>query len=396
MRLLVALLTAALLVASCGDDDGADREVAETTSTAVSTTITTPDDGGDQTTTTTTEAPALLPLGEPETVVGDLSVPWEIAFVDGSTLLVTERPGVVRAVEDGQVRADPVLTVDAVDRGEGGALGLALHPDFPEVPSAYVYYTAAGGNRVSRFDVADDLTMSGEQVLLDGIPAAAIHDGGRIAFGPDGHLYATTGDASRPELAPDLGSLGGKILRIAADGSIPADNPFDGSPVWSYGHRNPQGLAWTADGTMYATEHGPSGEFGLGALDEINRIQPGGFYGWPFLASTTDTGYGGQPPAEPIAPVASSGDDTWAPSGLAVAAGDDGPVLLVAALAGEALLRFDVADDGIEPRGAATGGVGRLRIAEVGPDGCLYVGTSNTDGRGNPAPEDDRILRSCG
>lgn len=390
MRILAVLLATTLLTAACGDDDG-DTAMSTTTSRTPTTTTT----GGDATTTTAARSPQLLPLGELEPVVGDLSVPWGVAFVDESTFLVTERTGVVRVVEDGRLRAEPVLDLDAEDRGEGGALGLALHPDFPEVRSAYLYYTASDGNRVSRFDVAEDLTMSGEQPLLEGIPAAPIHDGGRIAFGPDGHLYVTTGDASQPELAPDLDSLAGKILRIAADGSIPADNPFDGSPVWSYGHRNPQGLAWTDDATLYATEHGPSGEFGLGALDEINRIRAGGFYGWPYLASTTDTGFGGEAPADPIPPVASSGDDTWAPSGMGVVPGDHGPVLLVAALAAEALLRFDVTGDGVEAQGVAAEGFGRLRIADVGPDGCLYVGTSNTDGRGDPAADDDRILRSC-
>lgn len=395
MRTLIVLIAACLVGASCGDGDPETTDASTSTSSTPSEEVTTTTAAGDDDT-TASAAPSLLPLTEPEGVVGDLSVPWGIAFVDESTILVSERPGVVRVVDDGRLREEPVLTVDAVAQGEGGALGLALHPDFPEVRSGYVHYTASDGNRVSRFEVADDLTMSGEQPLLTGIPAAPIHDGGRIAFGPDGHLYVTTGDAGEPELAADLQSLAGKILRIAADGSIPSENPFAGSPVWSYGHRNPQGLAWSADGTMYATEHGPSGEFGLGALDEVNRIRAGGFYGWPYLAATTDTGFGGEPPADPIPPAASSGDDTWAPSGLGLVAGDDGPVLLVAALAAQALLRMDVTDDGVELRGAALEGLGRLRISTLGPDGCLYLGTSNTDGRGDPGPDDDRILRSCG
>jgi aldose sugar dehydrogenase len=165
--------------------------------------------------------------------------------------------------------------------------------------------------------------------------------------------------------------------------------------VWSYGHRNPQGLAWTSEGDLYATEHGPSGEYGLRANDEVNRIEPGGFYGWPYAIGERTTGQG-DPPTEPIPPVATSGDgDTWAPSGIAVVDGPDGEVLLVAGLRGARLLRFDLAGDGAAPRGAEAEGLGRLRIATVGPDGCLYVGTSNTDGRGDPGPDDDRILRAC-
>jgi aldose sugar dehydrogenase len=391
MRRSVALLTVLLLAAACGGDD--DSATTTTTLAPATTTSTTGDD--DATTTTTTEAPrSLLPVGDLETVIGGLAVPWEVAFIDETTFLVTERGGVIRVVEDGELREEPVATLDAVARGEGGVLGMALHPLFPDIRAAFVYYTAAGGNQVSRFEVAGDLTLSDEEIVIDGIPAAPTHDGGRIAFGPDDHLYVTTGDAADPDLAADLDSLAGKILRIADDGSVPDDNPFDGSPVWSYGHRNPQGLAWGSDGTMYASEHGPSGEFGLRANDEVNRIEAGGFYGWPFVIGGQSTG-SGEPPAEPIEPVAASGDDTWAPSGIAIVPGPDGDVLLVAGLRGAALLRFDVTGDGVEARGAEVDGIGRIRIVTVGPDDCLYLGTSNTDGRGDPGPDDDRILRAC-
>jgi aldose sugar dehydrogenase len=390
-RTLVLVSIAALVLAACGDDD--DTGAATTTTAGPTTTETTA--GDDATTTTEADSSTLLPVGELETVVGDLSVPWEIAFVDETTFFVTERTGAVRVVEDGVVRDEPAVVLDAVARGEGGVLGMALHPDFPDEASAFVYYTAEDGNQVSRFDVADDLSMSGEEVILDGIPAAPTHDGGRIAFGPDGHLYVTTGDAADPSLAADLDSLAGKILRVTEDGDVPDDNPFDGSPVWSYGHRNPQGLAWTSDGVLYATEHGPSGEFGLRANDEVNQIEPGGFYGWPFAIGGRSTGQGG-PPADVIDPVAASGDDdTWAPSGIAVVDGPDGEVLLVAGLRGSALLRFDLDGDDVVTRGVEVDGLGRLRIVTVGPDGCLYLGTSNTDGRGDPAADDDRILRAC-
>lgn len=393
MRRAAILLAASLLAVACGDDGSEpDRATPGSTAATTTTSIAPPEDTEPETTTTAASA-SVLPIESLEPVVGGLSVPWEIAFVDETTFLVTERTGVVRVVEDGALRPEPVLRLDALAQGEGGVLGMALHPDYPQVRAAFVYYTTGSGNQVSRFDVGEDLTMSGEQVILGGIPAAPTHDGGRIAFGPDGLLYVTTGDAGQPDLAADRGSLAGKILRVTDTGEVPDDNPFEGSPVWSYGHRNPQGLAWTADGTMYSTEHGPSGDLGLTARDEVNRIERGGFYGWPHVAGNDDTGRGA-PPDEPIPPVAISGaDTTWAPSGVAVVPGEQGEVLVFTGLRGEALYRLDLSGDGTVER--ASDGLGRLRIATVGPDGCLYLGTSNTDGRGSPAPDDDRILRAC-
>lgn len=313
----------------------------------------------------TTEAPAELDFSAPETVVSGLEVPWEIAFVDETRMLVTERPGRVRVIEGGRLREEPAATIAVLATGEAGLLGLAVRDGF-----AYVYYTAPGGNRVSRFPLGDDFSFGDEEVLLDGIPAAPFHDGGRIAFGPDDMLYVTTGDATVPESAADRGSLSGKILRLPPEGGEPE--------VWSFGHRDPQGLAWADDGTMYAAEHGPSGELGLCCHDEVNVVEQGVDYGWPEEVGASE-GAG--------APLAESGDETWAPAG---AAWFDGS-LYVATLAGERLLR-------ISPEGqveTAFDGLGRLRIAAVGPDGCLYVGTSNRDGRGNPAAEDDRIVRFC-
>jgi glucose/arabinose dehydrogenase len=322
--------------------------------------------GDDETATTEPREPARFE-------VAGFEVPWEIAFVDEATILVTERPGRVRVIEEGRLRERPAATIEVDASGEGGLLGLAVREGF-----AYVYYTAADGNRVSRFPLADDLSFGDEEVLLDGIPSAAFHDGGRIAFGPDGMLYVATGDAGDPEAAADRGSLAGKILRLAPEGGEPE--------VWSWGHRNPQGLAWAEDGTMYAAEHGPSGELGLCCHDEVNVVERDGFYGWPFRAGTTATG-AGEPPARPRDPLAESGEDTWAP---AAAAWLDGS-LYVATLRGERLLR-------ISPEGEVTtalDGLGRLRIAAAGPDGCLYVGTSNRDGRGDPRRADDRIVRVC-
>jgi glucose/arabinose dehydrogenase len=231
-------------------------------------------------------------------------------------------------------------------------------------------------NRVAR------LTLRGaraadERVLLDDIPAANVHDGCRVKFGPDRKLYVTTGDAARPQDAQNPRVLSGKILRLNADGSVPGDNPFHGSPVWSLGHRNPQGLAWDAAGRLWASEHGQT------AHDEINLIQPGRNYGWPDIrGDETRPGL--------VSPALHSGDDTWAPSGMAFL----GDSLYVGGLVGYRLLKVTLAD------GKVTGSTnllyrayGRLRDVVVGPDGALYVSTNNRDGRGAPTRDDDRVLR---
>ncbi len=220
-----------------------------------------------------------------ETVAEGLDTPWDLAFAPDGRIFFTERPGRLRVIEGGRLRPEPVATIpEVVERGEGGLLGLALDPDFAGNGHLYLYHTYSGSdgglrNRVVRYTLADRAGARGltePRVILDDIPAAAIHNGGRIAFGPDGKLYVTTGDAAAPALAQDRDSLAGKILRLNPDGSVPDDNPFPGSPVYSYGHRNPQGLAWQpGTGQLYATEHGPS------AHDEVNLIAPGDNYGWP-------------------------------------------------------------------------------------------------------------------
>ena len=355
--------------------------------------------GAPATSDVTAPAGAAFALGDPETIVTGLEVPWGLAFADERTILVTERPGRLRIVRDGRLDPEPARELSVVEEGEGGLLGIALHPGFPGERFAYLYYTAEGGNRLSRFPVLDDLRLGEEVILLEGIPRARLHDGGGVGFGPDGLLYVATGDARRPEQAADTSAVAGKILRLRPDGGVPADNPFGGdSPVFSYGHRNPQGFDFDAGGRLYASEHGPTGEFGMCCHDEVNLIGGGSFYGWPFVAGRARAG-DGSPPAEPVAPLATSGTETWAPAGLAVHQAPGGPAnLLVATLAAERLLRFVVdADDPAaagEPE-TVLDGLGRLRAAEIGPDGCLYVTTSNTDGRGRPRPGDDRILRSC-
>lgn len=334
-----------------------------------------------------------------ETVAEGLEIPWGLAFVDEDTILVTERPGRVRVIEDGELRNQPVAEIDAVTHeGEGGLLGIALHPDFPDPRAGFLYYTSGGENRISRFRIGADLAFDNERVLLTA-PAASVHNGGHIAFGPDGLLHAATGDAGEPGRAADPDSLGGKILRLEPDGTAAGADGFDGSPVLSFGHRNPQGFDWDEDGRLYSSEHGPTGEVGLCCHDEVNLIEAGEFYGWPFLAGNAPA-QGGDPPQPPVPPVAESGpDETWAPGGLAVHEPDGEPAeLLVANLAGERLMRVVLEPD--EPRGVADievaiDGLGRLRAAVLGPDGCLYLTTSNTDGRGNPRDGDDRLARVC-
>ncbi|MDR7402679.1 MAG: PQQ-dependent sugar dehydrogenase [Armatimonadota bacterium] len=331
-----------------------------------------------------------------EVVVSGLQIPWAVAFAPDGRFFVTERPGRIRVVRDGRLDPQPWAVLEVAHVGEGGLLGLALAPEFARSGALYVYHTYRDDgrlwNRVVRL-VERDGRGQVDRVILDRIPGAVVHDGGRILFGPDGRLYVTTGDARQPALAQDRASLAGKILRINPDGSVPADNPFPGSPVYSLGHRNPQGLAWHPQTrTMYAAEHGPSGDLGLCCRDEVNVIEAGGNYGWPEVS-----GRGGEPRFTD--PIADSGPtDTWAPSGIAVPArGPWADSLLVAALRGEHLRRLILSG----PRFARVTGqevyfrgeLGRLRDVAEGPDGALYLLTNNTDGRGRPRPGDDRLLR---
>ena len=326
-----------------------------------------------------------------QTVVTNLEVPWSMAFAPDGRLFVTERPGRVRIVSVTGGSSELALTLDdTFTQGEAGALGLALDPDFASSRFVYVYYTArAGGgavNRVVRYrEVGNRL---GEAVvLLDNIPAATIHDGGRIRFGPDGLLYISTGDANAMPLAQTLSSLAGKILRISRDGTTPPGNPF-GSPVYSYGHRNPQGFDWhPATGELWASEHGPTGN------DEINVIRAGTNYGWPAIQA-------GQTMAGMVAPITFY-ETAIAPSGASFARGRGVPQfennLFVAALRGTHLLRLRI--DPTAPGLIAAqerlldGRFGRIRDVVSGPDGFIYFATNNRDGRGTPGATDDRIAR---
>jgi glucose/arabinose dehydrogenase len=328
---------------------------------------------------------AALPVrGQPiqvATVLTGLEIPWALAFAPDGRLFITERPGRIRVATNGRLAAEPIAELAVTHVGEAGLMGLALDPDFGRTGHLYICYTArrqgASVNRVTRLTLRGSRAVD-ERALLDDLPAANIHDGCRVKFGPDGKLYVTTGDAAHPQASQQPEVLSGKILRINADGSIPADNPFRGSPVWSLGHRNPQGLAWDAGGRLWASEHGP------GAHDEINLILPGRNYGWPEIQ-------GGTRRAGMVAPVLHSGNDTWAPSGLAFL----GDSLYVAGLRGYRLLKVTLAADGRVTGSTSllADAYGRLRDVVVGPDGALYVATSNRDGRGVPTGDDDRVLR---
>jgi len=329
-----------------------------------------------------------------EVVASGLQVPWSLTFAPDGRLFFTERTGAVRVIQNGQLLPEPWAVLPAARLGEGGLLGLALDPQFATNGFVYLYYTyrdsqGEAWNRLSRL-VERDGKGTEETVLLDRIPASGIHNGGRVKFGPDGKLYVTTGDAADRSLAQSLDSLAGKILRLNPDGSIPLDNPFPGSPVYSYGHRNPQGLAWhPVTGKLYATEHGPS------AHDEVNIIEPGNNYGWPNLS-----GQGGAPQFRD--PIIESGGSTWAPSGATFYTGgrllpDWQGSLFYAALRGSHLHRLALGGPDFsqvqESEELFDGEFGRLRDVVQGPDGLLYFSTSNRDGRGSPQSADDRILR---
>jgi glucose/arabinose dehydrogenase len=325
-----------------------------------------------------------------ETIVTGLEIPWSMAFAPDGRLFVTERPGRVRIVDMTSFSAGLALTLgDVFAQGEAGLLGLALDPGFSQNRFVYLYYSAVAGggavNRVVRYrEVSGQL---GERVvLLDGIPAATIHDGGRLKFGPDGMLYATAGDAANTSLAQNVASLAGKFLRITPGGSSAPGNRFS-SPVYTFGHRNPQGFDWhPTSGDIWASEHGQTGN------DEINVIQSGLNYGWPDIEGAA-TRPGMETPIVFFSP-------SIAPSGAAFYRGQLYPQfannLFVATLAGRHLLRLTVnaASRQVSAQERLLDGdFGRLRDVVTGPDGYLYLCTNNRDGRGSPVSGDDRILR---
>ncbi|WP_156325241.1 PQQ-dependent sugar dehydrogenase [Nonomuraea sp. SBT364] len=315
--------------------------------------------------------PAVPSPGEPRAVARDLAVPWAIAFLPGGDALVTERDTarLLRISGSGQVKE--LATIEGVvPDGEGGLMGVAVKDE-----QLFVYYTAASDNRIVRYRFTGD-TLSEPKVIVQGIPKGGIHNGGRLAFGPDGHLYATTGETGDRPIAQDPGSLGGKILRMTTDGQPAGGNPF-GTLVYSLGHRNVQGLAWDGSGRLYASE------FGASAYDELNLIEAGGNYGWPEVE-----GRGDDPKFRN--PIVTWDTSEASPSGLAFAAGS----LWMGALRGERLWQIPLAADGSPgtPVGHYGGTYGRLRAVSAAPDGTLWAGTSNKDGRGRVREGDDKIL----
>jgi glucose/arabinose dehydrogenase len=265
------------------------------------------------------------------------------------------------------------MTIAGVnDTGEGGLLGLAVAPTYAQDQVVYAYYTTASDNRVVRFRLGES-----PQVIVSGIANAVLHNGGRLAFGPDGLLYIATGDATVRSNAQDVSSLNGKILRVKPDGSAADGNPFPGNRVWSLGHRNVQGLAWDASGRLFATE------FGQNAFDEVNLIEPGKNYGWPNVE-----GLGND--AAFVNPLVTWSTSESSPSGDAVS----GDSLYVAALAGQRLWKIPITAAGLgTPQVLLQDQFGRLRTVVTAPDGSLWIATSNRDGRGTPVADDDRILR---
>ena len=329
------------------------------------------------------EAPTKALSARATSVATGFSIPWEVAFLPTGEMFVTERPGRLVKIK-GETRE--TFTVKGVRHsGEGGLLGLALHPDFASNNFIYLYFTAAKAdsvvNRVVRY-VLHSTVLVEDRIILDEIPGSANHNGGRIAFGPDGLLYITTGDAGDASSAQDPYSLAGKILRVTALGEVPPDNPFN-NEVYSYGHRNPQGLAWDNLGRLWATEHGRSGL--QSGYDEINLIEKGTNYGWPEIE-------GDESSEKMRAPVLHSGPDkTWAPAGLVFSEGK----LYWAGLRGAALYEAEVTPAGelVNPKNYFSEQFGRLRAVTLGADGSIYISTSNTDGRGRLREGDDRIIK---
>jgi glucose/arabinose dehydrogenase len=363
LALAVATAGAALVTACSGDEDAGAQPPAPSFSTAPAAT------GSAEPSTAPTGQPD---LSKPETVATGIDVPWGLAFLpDGSALVAQRDKATILQVTVGGAKREAYRVPGVDAAGEGGLLGLAMARDYAQTRWVYAYYTAPDDNRIVRFKLG---SQDAPEVIFQGLDKAGNHNGGRIAFGPDGMLYVGTGDAAEPSHSQDPESPNGKILRLTPEGAPAPGNPTNGSPVWTLGHRNVQGLAWTADGTMYATE------FGQSRLDEVNKIEKGKNYGWPEVEGNG----GGDRFQDPIV--------TWAtsdasPSGGAII----GDTMYVAALRGQRL--WTVPLNGGEPTAEFTERYGRLRTVAVAPDGALWLTTSNTDRDVNVRDGDDRILR---
>ncbi|MEK4495454.1 PQQ-dependent sugar dehydrogenase [Ureibacillus sp. FSL W8-0352] len=355
MKALIPIIIIAFFITGCSPKQPQPPKVAET---AVHQTI---------------ETTANIQIEE---IASNLQIPWSIEKI-GDIFYLSERRGNIVKVENGNIERQEVHFEKRLSSAaEAGFLGFVLAPDFSQTNEAYGYYTYEDEfgqyNRIVRLKLNEN-RWTEEEILLDKIPSGRVHHGGRLKIGPDGMLYATTGDALRSSIAQDVNSLGGKILRIQLDGSIPSDNPLPNSYAFSYGHRNPQGLTWVSDGTMYASEHGNQ------ANDEINRIEKGENYGWPIIEGTEQRD-------GMISPLFTSGPNkTWAPSGMDYFDNK----LYVAALRGNAILEFNL--NTMEQK-EVVNNLGRIRDILIEGD-YLYFITNNADGRGNPRENDDKLYR---
>ncbi|GAB3235815.1 PQQ-dependent sugar dehydrogenase [Glycomyces halotolerans] len=347
----------------CGDDQPADEP-------------TTGDPTSVESSPTESDPSGAPDLGDGQEIVSGLDVPWGLTFLPDGGALVSERDSgrIVRVGADGGEPETVYEIPDVAPDGEGGLLGLAVSPDYADDEYVYAYFTAGGDNRIVRFRLAED-----PQPIFVGIAKTSFHNGGRIAFGPDGMLYAATGDAGDPGRAQNPDNPNGKILRLDPAGEPAPGNPTEGSPVYSLGHRNVQGLAWDADDRLYASE------FGQDQWDELNLIEPGGNYGWPEVEGEGDGG------GDFVNPLLVWETDEASPSGIAIA----GDTLYMAALRGRRLWTVPLHGDGTvgEPESRFEDEYGRLRTVAVAPDGALWLTTSNTDGRGEVREGDDRIIR---
>ena len=388
VRSLVALATVLVVSVGCGGGESqSSNEPSEAEDTASQTEL------AESETPAPEDTQAPQPGGSAEAgpvevettvVAAGLEAPWDLVFTPDGEALVSERDSSRLLSIDSSGNVEELQRLPENGTGEGGLLGIALSPNYESDGYIYAYYTTDTDNRVTRFRLGED-----PEPILTGIPVLTYHNGGRIAFGPDGNLYVGTGDAGDTSNSQDLNSLGGKILRVTPDGDVPADNPFSNSPIYSYGHRNVQGLAWDEGGQLYATE------FGQNRYDEVNRIQPGGNYGWPAVE-----GEGGFfASGEYIDPIATWATSEASPSGAAILKNGAIPQwegsFFMAALRGQRLYRLALDPSGTvtEQEELLSGQAGRLRHVVQAPDGSLWVLTSNRDGRGTPIATDDRILR---
>ncbi|MBI4037584.1 PQQ-dependent sugar dehydrogenase [Candidatus Curtissbacteria bacterium] len=324
---------------------------------------------------TNTDSPKL------EIVASNLEVPWALAFLPDGSILVTERSGQIKLISDG--KTETVANINVKQTGESGLHGITIHLNFNENKYVYIYYTYSGSgdetlNKVERYKFENNKFV-GAKTIIDGIPGAIFHDGGRIKFGPDKLLYITTGDAQNPSQAQDKKTLGGKILRLTDEGVPAPGNPFK-NQVYSFGHRNPQGITWDDKGNLWETEHGPSGSWPNCCQDEVNKIEKGANFGWP--DSVGDKILSGT-----VGPVLHSKRDIWAPAGLAYLDGS----LYFGGLRGAALYEYNTREKKLAEH--FKNKFGRIREVILGQDNMLYITTSNRDGRGSPEKDDDKIIK---